>query len=296
LPGKLGYPADVDLVRKTVIALTEIEAVDQRTARRDWHERLGLGLPKSGGSGTIVTLKDSHGAVLAALVSGQAVEGMAASGNTAIYVRRPDEDQTYVALGSYAPQPDQSQWLDKTFLDLARDRVKTVAMKPLKGPSYTVTRAKPADQNFVVGEPLPPGRVLRTEAEPNGVGNALVGATFEDVARAETLDFKNAAHATYLTFDGLTLNVSAIEKDRDFWITVDAVANPQPSAPLAPGTPASPVPLKPDIGKEASAINHMTAGWAYKVPRYKGVLITAALDDLLKPVGGSPPATPPAGP
>ena len=294
LPGKLGYPADVDLVRKTVIALSGIEAVDQRTARRDWHERLGLGLPKSGGSGTIVTLKDSHGAVLAGLVSGQAVEGVAAAGNTALFVHRVDEDQTYVGLGSYAPQPDQGQWLDKTFLDLARDRVKTVEMKPLKGPPYSVTRAKPGDRNFVVSEPLPRGRILRTEAEPNGVGNALVGATFEDVARADTLDFKSAAHASYLTFDGLTLSVNAIEKDRDFWITLNAVANPQPPPP--PAAPGAPAPLQPDIGKEASGINRMAAGWAYKVPRYKGVLITAAFEDLLKPVGGPPPGPTPATP
>ena len=297
LPGKSGYPAEIDVVRKTIVALSELEAIDQRTARPDWHERLGLGLPKSGGTGTVVTLKNTQGAVLASLVSGQAVEGVAASGNTAMYVRRPDENQTFVALGSYAPQADQAQWLDKTFLDLARDRVKTIEMKPLKGPSYTVTRAKPEDQNFVVGEPLPRGRVLRTEAEPNGVGNALVGATFEDVARAETLDFANAAHARYVTFDGLTLNVSAIEKDRDFWIVVKATANPQPVAPAptapVPSAPAT-SPLKPDVTKEASEINRMAAGWAYKVPRFKGVLITAALEDLLKPIGG--PATPPAAP
>lgn len=295
LPGKSGYPADVNLVRKTVIGLSEIEAIDQRTARPDWHERLGLGLPKSGGSGVVVTLKDSHGTVLASLVSGQTVEGAAAAGNTALYVRRPDENQTYVGLGSYTAQPDQSQWLDKTFLDLTRERIQTVAVKPLKGPPYSVTRAKPDDRNFVVGEPLPRGRVLRTEAEPDGVGNALIGATFDDVARADTLDFSNAAHATYQTFDGLTLNVSAIEKDRDFWITINAVANPQAPTPTppVPGTPAPAASLRPDVAKEATEINRMTAGWAYKVPRYKGVLIAAALEDLLKPIGGPPPGPSP---
>ena len=295
LPGKSGYPADVDQIRKTVIALSELEAIAQRTARADWHERLGLGLPKSGGSGVVVTLKDSQGAVLASLVSGQAVEGAAAAGNTALYVRRPDDNQTYVALGTYTAQPDQSQWLDKTFLDFARDRIKSVAMKPLKGPSYSVTRAKPEDQNFSIVEPLPRGRVLRTEAEPNGVGNGLMGIAFDDVARADTLDFSNAARASYQTFDGMTLTISAIEKDRNFWITVSAVANPQAPAPTppAPGAPATPVPLKPDVAKEAAEINHRTGGWAYKIPRFKGVLVTAALEDLLKPVGGPPPGPAP---
>jgi hypothetical protein len=296
LPGKSSYPADINQIRKTVIALSQLELQDQRTARPDWHERLGLGLPKTGGSGVIVTLKDSQGTVLASMVGGQAVEGAAAGGNTALYVRRPDDNQTYVALGSYVAQPDQALWLDKAFLDFTRDRIKTVVVKPLKGPPYSVTRAKPTDQNFVVAGPLPRGRVLRTEAEPNGIGNALMGIAFEDVVRADTLDFSNSARATYTTFDGLTLSLSAIEKGQDFWITVNAAANPQPAAPQptpAPGTAATPAPLKPDVGKEAAEINRRVAGWAFKVPRFKGVLVTAALEDLLKPVGGPPPGPSP---
>jgi hypothetical protein len=296
LPGKFNYPADINLVRKTVIALSELEAIDQRTARADWHERLGVRLPKSGGSGTVVTLKDSQGAVLASLVTGHTVEGAAAGGNTALYARRADNNQTFVVLGAYSPQPDQTQWLDKSFISLTRDRVKTAAMKPLKGPAYSVTRAKPEDEKYVVVEPLPRGRVLRTEAEPNGVGNALMGVTFEDVVRADTLDFSNANRATYTTFDGLTLSISAIEKDRDYWITVTATATPQPApppAPVVPGAPTPPVSLKPDVAKEAAEINRMTSGWAYKIPRYKGVLITAAMEDLLKPVGGPPPGPAP---
>ncbi|MBI1211470.1 MAG: DUF4340 domain-containing protein [Alphaproteobacteria bacterium] len=293
LPGKFGYPADFNLVRKTILALGELEAVDRRTARSDWYERLGLGAPKTGGSGVVITLKDSQGTVLADLITGQTVEGAAAGGNTALYARRSDNPQTYVVLGSYTAQPDQTQWLDKAFIELPRDRVKTVEVKPLKSPPFSVTRAKPDDQNFVVGEPLPRGRVLRTEAEPNGVGNALLGISFEDVVKANTLDFSNAAHTTYKTFDGLTLSVSAIEKDRDFWITVTATATPQPApappTPPAPGTPAPQSSQKPDVAKEAAAINALASGWAYKIPRYKGVLITAKLEDLLKPIGGPPP-------
>ena len=293
LPGKFGYPADFNLVRKTVLALSQLEAVDQRTARPDWYERLGLGAPKTGGSGVMITLKDSQGNVLANLVTGQTVEGAAAAGNIALYARRGDDPQTYVVLGSYTAQPDQAQWLDKAFIDLPRDRMKTVAVKPLKGPPFSVTRAKPEDQNFVVVEPLPRGRVLRTEAEPNGVGNALMGVNFEDVVKADTLDFSNAAHTTYTTFDGLTLEIAAIEKDRDFWITVKASAIPQPAPPAptppVPGAPAPQASLKPDVAKEASEINHLASGWAFKIPRYKGVLISATLEDLLKPVGGPPP-------
>jgi hypothetical protein len=44
--------------------------------------------------------------------------------------------------------------------------------------------------------------------------------------------------------------------------------------------------LKPDVAKEAKEINALVGGWAYKIPRYKGTLMTAPMEDLLRPIGG----------
>jgi hypothetical protein len=283
LPDKDKYPADINMVRKTVLGLAELDLVQAKTGRSDWQEKLGLGLPKSGGSGTLVTLKDGKGEVLASLIAGTGAEGEAAGGRQAIYVRRPNEPQTYVARGTFQATTDLVQWLDKAFVELARDRVKAVARKPIKGRPYTVTRAKPEDENFRIVEAIPAGRVLRTETEPNAVGNALLGISFEDVRPQEKLDFANAARADYTTFDGLTLSLSIIQQENDYWMTVNAVADPtvQPS-PAKPGARQ----LKPDVAKEAKEINALVGGWAYKVPRYKGAILMAPLEDLLRPVGG----------
>ncbi len=287
LPDKMNYPADFSTVRKAILGLSELDLVEGRTSRADWQERLGLGLPKSGGSGTLVTVKDKKGEVLASLIAGSSVEGASAGERQAIYVRRPNQNQTFVARGNFSVPTEERQWLSKAFIDLARDRVKTAAIKPFKGRAYSVTRAKPEDTNFRVVEAIPAGRILRTESEPNGIGNALLGLSFDDVAPQSKFDFTNAARAAFLSFDGLTLSLSLIEQDRDFWMTVSAVANLQPEAPPAPGA-ATPK-LKPDVTKEAKEINAVVAGWAYKIPRYKGVLLSSPLDDLLKPVGGPAP-------
>jgi len=289
LPDKSGYRADFNSVRRTILSLVDLQLVERRTARADWHERLGLGLPKKGGSGTLVTLKDGKGEVLATLITGASVEGASAGGRQALYVRRPEQNQTFVARGTLDIESEQARWLDQTFIDLARDRVKTAAMKPFKGRPYSVTRAKPEDENFVLVEAIPPGRVLRSEAEPNGIGNALLGMSFDDVQPLSKVDFAGAAQAAFATFDGLSLSLSLIEKERDFWITITAAADPSLKPPTPPGVTSSK--LKPDVAKEAKEINALVAGWAYKIPRYKGTLLTAPLEDLLKPVGA-----PPAGP
>lgn len=291
LPDKSGYPADFNQVRATILGLAELDLVDARTTRSDWHERLGLSLPKTGGSGTLVTLKDGKGEVLASVIAGVTVEGGSTDNRQAIYVRRANDAQAYVARGNFKPETQQSQWLSKAFIVMARDRIKTAVIKPLKGRTYTVTRAAPKDENFRVVEQLPPGRILRTEGEANGVGNALLGISFEDVTPASKIDFTNAARAAYMTFDGLSLSLSLVEKDRDFWLAANAVSTPVPAPPPAPGKPAD-TQLKPNVDAEAKEINKLMAGWAYKVPRYKAVLMTAPLDDLLRPVGSPEPTRP----
>jgi hypothetical protein len=40
---------------------------------------------------------------------------------------------------------------------------------------------------------------------------------------------------------------------------------------------------KPKAAREAKAINAKTAGWAYKLPPYKGQQLMTKLDSLLKP-------------
>jgi hypothetical protein len=283
LPDRAGYPADINTVRKTVRGLAELELIEEKTGRADMQDKLGLGLPKSGGTGTLVTLKDSKGDVLATLIAGTAVEGQSAGGRQAIYVRRPDQQQAYIARGSFQAVTDQTQWLDKAFIDLARDRVKSAAIAPFKGRPYAVARDKPENPNFTLQGQIPPGRVLRTEGEPNGLGNALLGISFDDVRAISLFDFSKPATAVYQTFDGLTVTLKLIEKDTDFWIAVEAAADP--SAAPAPAKPGD-TNLKPDVAKEAKELNAVVGGWAYKIPRYKGALLTAPMDDLLRPVGG----------
>ncbi|MDZ4866364.1 MAG: DUF4340 domain-containing protein [Alphaproteobacteria bacterium] len=281
VPDKGNYPADANTVLKTILGLSELNLVEQRTARADWHERLGVALPKAGGTGTLVTMKNAKGEVLASVIVGGAVEGASAAGKQAVYVRHAAQPQTYVARGNFAPATAEAQWLDKAFIDLARTRVKTATVQPFKGSTYSVTREKPSDENFRIVEAIPAGRVLRTENEPNAVGNALIGMSFDDVKPQAGMDLTSAVKSTFTTFDGLTLTLSLIEQDRDFWLTINAAHD----ASVTPPTDEKAGGLKPDVAKEARDINDTVAGWAYKVPRYKGVLLSTPMEDLLRPVG-----------
>ena len=284
LPGKGNFPADRDLVQSTLIALSETDLIDKRTARKDWHGRLDLGLPKDGGAGSIISVLGANGAKLGEAVAGKGVEGFNQGDKVAAYVRRTGEDQTYVALGKLQLKANETDWLDKRFLDYDRSRVAFAAIRPPKGPAYSVKRAKTDDENFVLENALPRGRTLRTEREPNGVGQALFNFTIEDVAPVKDVAFKGASFAAFRTFNGVTLSFAVARKNEDYWVTVNATGEDQPLPPPKPGEK-----LPPLASVEAKTINDKAAGWAFKVPKFKGVLMTAPLEDLLAPLGGPPP-------
>jgi len=277
LPDKGNYRADFNQVRRTVIGLSGLELVEKRTARPEWHDRLGLGPPQDSGAGAVITLKGAASETLASLIIGDTVEGAASGGRQAIYVRKPDDPQTFVARGSFEAVIDAARWLDKSFIDFARDRIKAVSMKPFQGPAYTLTRATADTANFAIVERLPAGRSLRSAEEPNGVGNALIGMSFTDVVPQREIDFSKAARASFQTFDGMALNIVIAQRDKDFWIAFDAVEIPQ----AAPATSGKETGLKPNIAAEVAELNAMGKGRAFKVARFKGTLLTTPLEALL---------------
>ncbi len=277
LPGKDNFPADPNVVKSTVLALAETKLIEERTKLASWHKRLDLDLPSDKGTGTVITLKDEGGQLIGAVVVGKGVDGSNTTNERAAYVRRPTDDQTYVALGKLALKPKEADWIEKRFLEFDRTRIQEAALKPVKGTAYNVRRAKPED-DFTVLTPLPPGRQLRSEREGNGLGNALFSLTFDDVMKASELDFSKAGFAGFKTFNGLSLSFALIERSGDTWATVAATAEPLTAPPAVKPGETPPLTAK----EEADAINQRAAGWAFKIPKFKAILMTAPLEDLLK--------------
>ncbi|HEY6578377.1 MAG TPA: hypothetical protein VIY09_03575, partial [Rhizomicrobium sp.] len=174
---------------------------------------------------------------------------------------------------------DANQWLDKQVVDVDLARVQEVDVDPAIGPSYEVRRDKPtvADLNLV---DLPKGREIAYQGAADGVAGAITGFTFDDVRPARNFDFSDGAHAARVvtrTFDGLTVTVHTIQQDRDYWAIV--------SAEGAPG--------RLQAQQQARTIDARAAGWAYKLPVYKGRQFMTTLESLLKPLPEkAAPATP----
>ncbi len=267
LPARSDFPASFDLVRRTLVGLAALQTIEPKTARADWLHYLGLDAPPKG-DGIEITVRDDKKQVLASLIAGKSEDIGDATGATGLFVRRPDEMQSWLTRSVLDPRAALSDWLDKTVMDVDRARIQEVDVDPAGSASFTVRREKPSDPDFTLF-PMPAGKVLSDPTAPDGVAAAITSFGFDDVRPAKDLDFGNqnmTARVVTKTFDGLQVTVNVQRQGADYWATVSAEA-------MNPRSPAL---------VEATAINAHASGWAYKLPAYKGQLFMTTLDSLLK--------------
>jgi Domain of unknown function (DUF4340) len=272
VPQRHDYPANVQLVQRTLVGLAGLETIEPRTARADWLHYVGLDAPPRG-DGMLITVSTDKGRLLGALIAGKTEDLGDSTGATAMFVRRPDETQSWLVRSVFEPRPSLSDWLDKTVVDVDRSRIQEVDADPAGSPSYVVARAKPSDPDFALMAPA--GKKLPDPTAGDGVAAALTDFGFDDVRPAQELDFADAKTSSRLvtkTFDGLWVAVHVVRSGPDYWATVQAEA--------APGTTAA--------AEQAAAINAHASRWAYKLSPFKGQLFMTTLDSLTRP----PPAAP----
>jgi hypothetical protein len=273
LPGHGDYPAEFDQVRQTLIGLAALQSLAPKTSRADWLHYVNLDTPPKG-NGTELIVKDAAGKTLAAVITGTTEQLGDPNGTIGLFVRRPGENQTYLARSVITPSGNFLNWVDESVLGLGAARIKDVTITPPRGKGFTVTRDKEDDLKFKLANPPKDGNPNQQILD--AIPYAISSFSLADVQPVSTLDFTNAAHAVGKSFDGLLITVDIVPKGRDLWARLTASA--------APGA-------SPDALKDAGEINTKVSGWAYKLTAEKGKALIADLDSIMTPpppAGGMP--------
>ncbi len=280
VPARSGYPARPGPRVQTIGGLAELELLEAKTAREDWHHFLGLDGPGEEGAGVEITLADAEGRVLAAVIVGNQPEGNVAEpdGRERIHVRRPDEAQTWLARGSLSLQTDVTEWLATRLYNIESGRIREARVSPPSGEGYTLSRADLTAEDFELID-LPVGREVLSAYVLEAVATALSDMEVEDVRPEAEVDLSGGTEIVYRTFDGLEVSFQIADPDSPDagWATILArftgVPDAEPRAAAA-------------VAEEAANINVLADGWAVKLPGFQAHQMTLALDDLLRPLPG----------
>lgn len=211
------YPADAGALARMLAALQRLQPIERKTARPEWHRRLGLGAPQELGQAIQLEIWDDGGRELAGLLIGkkQQSEGARAlSGARAetlaeehFYVRRVNEAQSFLVRSAWRVPREPEDWLSQTLPWLAAEEVQRVRLRAESGAVRDFTRTAP-DLPFADAA----GVLSAVQAE--NLFQALRGLRVVRVARAERLAERGAPSAQLQleSFDGeqLTLEMRRV--------------------------------------------------------------------------------------
>ena len=276
-----GYPVKFETIKQAVVGIANTRLLEAKTAKPELHDRLFLKSPNDGGRGTTIVLADRSGKSIAAIVVGKTKSSPTKSEDGIHYVRRLDQNQSYLASGRVEVWETIDRWLDNAMPTIARQRVRAATTIQANGARAGVARSDPNSRDFKITN-IPKGMKPLHDTAGNALGSALGFLNFEDVQPASKVDFTDANKAIFKTFDGVTIEVTVKKKKDGYWlqfmtrfdaadIMLDDLTTEQKKKMKSAG----------DAKVEVTNINRRFNPWAYRIPEYKAKDFMTGANQLL---------------
>lgn len=270
-----GYRVHNSSVTKVILSISSMELLEAKTALERRHATLDLGDPNDPEANSQrVILKNAGGDVLADIVLGSANFFLPETTTGGMYVRNPDELQTYLVRGLVDIGPQPRNWLVRDIIDLPTDDVVRVEVTHPDGEKLYVVPEQGVTGDFSF-ENLPEGMKLKSAFAPRNIAALVNGFVLNDV-RADAdapLDESEAYVADFTMASGMTVNMRIWRVAENQYLRLSA----------APGSAAA----DSDAAKLAAEITARTEGWTYIIPEYQYEQISKKMAFVTEPIEGS---------
>lgn len=290
---KSSYPANLDLVKSTVVGLAQAKIVEPRTADPSLYARIGVEDPKPGATSKHLVLQGADGKALADLIVGKENFQTAMTRGQSFYVRRAGEPQSWLINTVMEKlEGDPLRWIDRTLPKLERERLMAIDVKQADGATVAMKKTAPADADYALTG-LPDGAKVKKVAV-NEMAGAVNLFAIDDVAPFDAAKFAGGTTATYKTFDGVVLTIRQVKDGDSRWLHFEAAYDPETAKAFADSKAPG---LLPVADAEAKAKEWQTryAAWSYKVADAMGDSFARKADDFIEKPDAPPPpgAVPP---
>ena len=175
------YPADLGKVREALIGLAELKILEPKTRKPELYEKLGVQDVEAEGSlSTSVTLKDAAGNTLAAVIIGNDRPAGGDGDQKEMFIRKPENPQTWLAMGTLSIEKNPGEWLDKELVRIETNRVRRLRVIHPDDTRLVLEKAKPADLDYHMVD-LPEGLELQSQFTVNNVVSTVASLSMDDV-------------------------------------------------------------------------------------------------------------------
>jgi len=302
LDEKDGHPIRFERLKGLLVGLSELRPIKRKTASPSLHGKLGLQPPSPDGSSVELVVFGAGGSTVADVIVGN--PGPAPHTR---YVRRADEDQTWLVQGDLTPESTLKLWLDTEVMRLDPSTVAKVTVTQPDGEVLVVDKQAKDDPVWTV-ENIPDGQVAKSAGVTNRLTAALQWLDFDDVAKASghPLPETDRATAVFDTWDGMHVTVTAAREPAPGdgqaadasasspEAAADAATKPQPPSAenwisITVTTDAS---ASDEVRDKAAKLDATVSPWVYKLGEYQATTLRQRLSDLTQPKSAEKTAAP----
>jgi hypothetical protein len=283
-----GYPVQETKLRSMLTALTELRLVDQRTSDPAQFAMLGVESPDAKDSNSdLLRVLDAKGKPIVALIVGH--RRVLTGGNVPeeVNVRRPNENQSWLAEGSLDVDSDPQLWLDRAIMNIDHSRIAKVVVT--RG-DQTLEFARTNDKLALTA---PEDHPKLDDYKLEDVSRALELLTFDDVHADAASPPAELGKSVFTTSDGLTVTASLYRAPPSAAAKLAAAATPDADRDVLARFSVT---GSDKVKAEADRLQARLAGWTYQLGSWKQNSLVPSLQDLqaaAPPVSPTPPATPP---
>jgi hypothetical protein len=249
------YPVQEAKLRGMLTGLTELRLAEPRTSDPAEFSRLGVDDPSGAASSAdLLRLVDASNKPVVALIVGHRRVRSQANVPEEVYVRRPDENQSWLAEGSLQVDADASLWLDRNVMNISHDRIASVAVD-----DQTLMFGR-RDGKFALTQPAEHPKL--EDYKVDDVARGLELLTFQEVKADADAPGSEAGHSVFTTDDGLAVTVTVLHADKDVWARFSVSA------------------ASDKAKAEAERMNGRVAGWSYQIGSWKEKSLVPSMNDL----------------
>ena len=257
------YPVDEAKARELVLAATEARLVERKTALKDRHDLLGLGDHTAPGSNArLMRMLDAKGEVLGEIVLGRPAFDVMEASKGGTYVRRPGDDQTWLADRPLQVGLSLRDWIKTRLIDLDVKSIKSVRIEREGEAAIDIKRSDDGTQHELAT--MPAGKKLKYVSAVDDVAEAISLIEFRNVrkaGKADSLPLKG--RATFETDSGYKPVIEFRGDGSKVWIRVTAT-----------GTDAS--------KSEVDDITTRANGWEFQVPQTELNAVLVKMQDIVE--------------
>lgn len=278
---RLDYPADFDLVKRTLIDLSDTKILERKTDNPEQYSLLGVDSMDEGGESLTLTLLNDDKTV-AGLILGNERETTAKMGAKQFYVRRANEARSWLAEGYLNINPLMLNWIKSEVINIARERI---AIVNIIQPTGQVARLVNLGKKDKFGTPESLDKtVFKYEQLGYDIAGTLFQLRMEDVQAANDFSRGDAEIVTaeFITFDGLKVVTETSFNDGFYFTALNAEYDASAIQPAPEDIQKLNVLKTPEqVEAEVAMINSDLRPWVYRFGGFVGTNLMRARADMV---------------